>query len=70
MAFTTIAVLGLGKVGHLAAELLTEAGFKVTGFDSRPIPDAPFDVRKADLAGAAALLTALEGPEAALSSLP
>ena len=37
MAFTTIAVLGLGKVGRLAAELLTEAGFEVTGFDSRPI---------------------------------
>jgi saccharopine dehydrogenase-like NADP-dependent oxidoreductase len=70
MAFTTIAVLGLGNVGHLAAELLTEAGFEVTGFDSRPIPDAPFSVRQADLADAAALLTALEGQEAVLSCLP
>ena len=70
MAFTTIAVLGLGNVGHLAAELLTEAGFEVTGFESRPIPDAPFSVRQADLADAAALLTALEGQEAVLSCLP
>ena len=36
MAFTTIAVLGLGKVGHLAAELLTEGGFEVTGFELAP----------------------------------
>jgi saccharopine dehydrogenase (NAD+, L-lysine-forming) len=70
MAFTKIAVLGLGKVGHLAAELLTEAGFGVTGFDSRPISDAPFSVRQADLANAAALLAALEGQEAVLSCLP
>src|SRR5271166_5322981 len=64
MAFTTIAVFGLGKVGHLAAELLTDAGFAVTGFDSRPIPDAPFPVRQADFADAAAL------QEAVLSCLP
>ena len=70
MAFTTIAVLGLGNVGHLAAELLTNAGFEVTGFDSRPISDAPFSVRRADLADAAALLTALDGQEAVLSCLP
>ena len=70
MAFTTIAVLGLGKVGHLAAELLTEAGFEVTGFDSRPIPDAPFSVRQADLTDAAAVRAALGGQEAVLSCLP
>jgi saccharopine dehydrogenase (NAD+, L-lysine-forming) len=70
MAFTTIAVLGLGKVGHLAAELLTEAGFEVTGFDSRPLPDAPFPVREADFADAAALLEALGRQEAVLSCLP
>jgi saccharopine dehydrogenase-like NADP-dependent oxidoreductase len=70
MAFTTIAVLGLGKVGHLAAELLTEAGFAVTGFDARPITDAPFPVREADLADVAALLEALGGQEAVLSCLP
>jgi len=70
MAFTTIAVLGLGKVGHLAAELLTEAGFEVTGFDSRPLTDAPFPVRGADFADAATFPEALEGQEAVLSCLP
>jgi saccharopine dehydrogenase-like NADP-dependent oxidoreductase len=70
MTFTTIAVLGLGKVGHLAAELLAEAGFVVTGFDSRPMPGAPFPVRQADFADAAAFPLALEGQEAVLSCLP
>ena len=31
MSFNKVAVLGLGKVGHLAAELLAEAGFKLNG---------------------------------------
>ena len=35
MSFNKIAVLGLGKVGHLAAELLVESGFSVTGIDAR-----------------------------------
>ncbi len=70
MAFTTIAVLGLGKIGHLAAELLTEAGFEVTGFDARPNADAPFPVRAADFADAEASLKALDGQEAVLSCLP
>ena len=70
MAFATIAVLGLGKVGHLAAELLTDAGFEVTGFDSRPIPDAPFSARQSDFADGTALAAALEGQEAVLSCLP
>ncbi len=30
-----IAVLGLGKVGHLVAELLAESGLDVTGIDTR-----------------------------------
>ncbi len=70
MAFTTIAVLGLGKVGHLAAELLTEAGFEVTGFDSRLIADAPFHVLGADLADAGGILEALDGRQVVLSCLP
>ena len=38
-----IAVLGLGKVGTLAAELLSSCGFSVTGFDVHPKPaDLPF----------------------------
>ncbi len=70
MTFTTIAVLGLGKVGRLAAELLSQAGFAVTGFDARPVADAPFPARVADLAEAAAVLEALAGHEAVLSCLP
>ena len=34
MSFRKVAVLGLGKVGHLAAELLAESGFEVTGIDA------------------------------------
>ena len=70
MAFTKIAVLGLGKVGHLAAELLTEAGFDVTGFDSLPVEDASFVVREADFTDAGAAEKALHGQEAVLSCLP
>lgn len=70
MTFKTIAVLGLGKVGHLAAELLSGAGFSVTGFDAHPVEDAPFPARVADLADAAAVRRALGGQEAVLSCLP
>lgn len=31
-----VAVLGLGKVGHLVAELLADTGFEVLGVDSKP----------------------------------
>ena len=31
-----IAVIGLGKVGGLAAELLLDAGFQVQGYDAAP----------------------------------
>jgi saccharopine dehydrogenase (NAD+, L-lysine-forming) len=68
MAFTKVAVLGLGKVGHLAAELLAEAGFQVTGMDARAVSGGPFPVRVADLTGD--LEAALAGQEAVLSCLP
>ena len=51
--FTKVAVLGLGKVGHLAAELLVDAGFQVTGIDVRGLPGAPFPAVVSDLANAA-----------------
>ncbi len=70
MTFKTIAVLGLGKVGHLAAELLTEAGFAVTGFNSRPFGDTPFPARVADFSDAEAVRRELAGQEAVLSCLP
>jgi saccharopine dehydrogenase-like NADP-dependent oxidoreductase len=68
--FTKIAVLGLGRVGRLAAELLADAGFDVAGFDARPFPDAPFPVHAIDLGEAQAMRAALAGREAVLSCLP
>lgn len=68
--FTKVAVLGLGKVGHLAAELLVDVGFQVTGIDVRGLPGAPFPVVVSDLANTASVETALVGQEAVLSCLP
>ena len=68
--FAKIAVLGLGRVGRLAAELLSDAGFDVVGFDARSIADAPFPVDVLDLRDAQASRTALAGQEAVLSCLP
>ena len=59
-----------GRVGRLAAELLSDAGFEVAGFDARPIVDAPFPVHAVDLGDAHALSAALAGREALLSCLP
>ncbi len=70
MSFNKVAVLGLGKVGHLAAELLVGAGFTVTGIDSRPLTDAPFATRVADLTDPEALRKVLSEQEAVLSCLP
>jgi len=68
--FTKIAVLGLGNVGRLAAELLAEAGLEVTGFDAQPITDEPFLTVLANLGDRSALSAALDGQEAVLSCLP
>ncbi|MDW4549049.1 saccharopine dehydrogenase C-terminal domain-containing protein [Defluviimonas sp. D31] len=70
MSFTRVAVLGLGKVGHLAAELLAEAGFAVTGVDAREVSGCPFPVRTADLTDKDALAAILRDQEAVLSCLP
>ena len=71
MLFTKIALLGLGKVGTLAATLLRESGFGVTGFDQRaPRAGLPFPVATADLASPAAVRPALAPFQAVLSCLP
>ena len=71
MSFKKIAVLGLGKVGALAATLLREAGFEVTGFNSRASKEKlPFPVETPDLAAPAELRKALGRFEAVLSCLP
>ena len=71
MSFGTVAVLGLGKVGLLAATFLHEAGFEVIGIDQRiPRAETPFAVRTCDIADASALQGELEHTEAVLSCLP
>lgn len=71
MAIERVAVMGLGKVGHLAAELLVEAGFEVTGHDARPSPaGSHLHTVVTDLADPIAAAAALAGSDAVLSCLP
>lgn len=66
-----IAVLGLGKVGTLAAELLHASGFTVTGFDLvSPKDSLPFVVKSIDLGNAADVEQAFSAQDAVLSCLP
>lgn len=67
--FNKIAVLGLGKVGHLAAELLQEAGFEVTAVDNHAVQSA-LPVTRVDVGDPAAMRVLLQGQEAVLSCLP
>jgi saccharopine dehydrogenase-like NADP-dependent oxidoreductase len=70
MSFERIAVLGLGKIGLLAATLLHEAGFEVVGIDSvLPRQQTPFALRQRDVAPAD-LERELGGVQAVLSCLP
>jgi len=71
VAFRKIAVLGLGKVGALAATLLHESGFAVTGSDNRQRRCLlPFDCRELDVSSLDALGAALAEFDAVLSCLP
>ena len=71
MALRKIAVLGLGKVGTLAAKLLHQERFDVTGVDARtPAEPLGFSVRGLDLATDAGIGAAIDGYDAVLSALP
>ena len=71
MGFQKIAVLGLGKVGSLAATLLNETDFDVVGFDARVLRnERPFQTTQLDVASHDDLSTALGGFDAVLSCLP
>jgi len=71
MALRKIAVLGLGKVGTLAAKLLHAGGFDVVGFDSRtPHQPLPFAVRVASVETDDGAGAATQGFDAVLSCLP
>ncbi len=66
-----IAVLGLGKVGLLAAELLHRSGFAVTGIDKiAPSGALPFEVKSLDLSDIDQVRAEFATQDAVLSCLP
>lgn len=66
-----IVVLGLGKVGTLAAELLHKSGFQVTGIDLHAKPGSlPFEMKSLDLTSDDGVATAFAMQDAVLSCLP
>ena len=66
-----IAVLGLGKVGLLAAELLHNSGFNVTGIDRvAPKGEHPFTFKSLDLSSPGAVVDEFSKQDAVLSCLP
>jgi len=66
-----IAVLGLGRVGTLAAKLLYDCGFIVTGFDiNAPKETLPFTVKNTDVISPKALAKEFGKVDAVLSCLP
>jgi saccharopine dehydrogenase (NAD+, L-lysine-forming) len=71
MSFDTIAVLGLGRVGSLAATMLHQAGFAVVGFDvNAPHEACAFPVRTIDTAAPGGVARVLADFQAVLSCLP
>ncbi len=71
MKTKNIAVLGLGKVGTLAAKLLHDAGFNVTGYDvAPPRTPLPFSLGKVDVTSQESLATEFAKADAVLSCLP
>jgi saccharopine dehydrogenase (NAD+, L-lysine-forming) len=66
-----IAVLGLGKVGSLAATLLHETGFDIVGFDVRkPRRKLPFKIEQKSAATENEVEALCQGCDAILSCLP
>lgn len=67
---SSIAVIGLGKVGELVALLLVRSGFAVQGFDARVREDLGFEAAVLDVTDQHALETALANVDAVISCLP
>ena len=65
-----VVVLGLGKVGHLVAELLHLSGFTVTGADLEPPEGQPFATERFDVTDDEAIRTLLGHHQAVVSCLP
>ncbi len=71
MSFGTVSVLGLGKVGLLAATFLDEAGVEVVGIDQKPPRrETAFPTRTCDISDPETLRRELADTEAVLSCLP
>lgn len=70
MTISRVAVLGLGRVGVLAAELLVEAGFDVVGVDQRQPENTDFAFQEIDLSQDANLAELVGSVDAVLSCLP
>lgn len=70
MTFKNVAVLGLGKVGRLAAELLAGSGFIVTGVDTHETQMSGITTQVADLTNTGQPESLLAGQDAVLSCLP
>ena len=71
MSFERIAVLGLGRVGLLAARLLAHSGMSVAGVDRQvPAEEHQFEVRRLDVAASEEVDRLLRGADAVLSCLP
>lgn len=66
----TVLVLGLGKVGHLVAELLQESGFAVVGADCNIDQSFPFLTRRLDVSDSKEIAAALGECDAVISCLP
>lgn len=67
----TIAVLGLGNVGSLAAQLLHDLGMDVTGVDvAPPKEETPFQVKSIDVSNDRELASLFDTVDAVLSCLP
>ncbi len=65
-----VLVLGLGKVGHLVAELLHDTGFEVVGADCTIDQTYSFPARRLDVKDSGELEAALGGCDAVISCLP
>lgn len=66
----SILVLGLGKVGHLVAQLLNKTGFTVTGGDLTAQSETDYPILNIDVSNSESVAKALDGFDAVLSCLP
>jgi len=66
----SVIVLGLGKVGHLVADLLIKTGFEVTGADLLQQHDTSYPVIKIDVSDLDDVTAKLESFDAIISCLP